>query len=249
MAQPLRSGQTAGAQPAGSSRPVRAVIFDLDGTLYRASAVRRGMTIRLLSYMARRPFDGLRTVQLISAYRQAQESLRAAGNPIGPNDQLALACRVRKAEPAWAARAVQRWMEEAPLDLVRRHTRVGVTQCLHALRGAGIRVGLFSDYPPQAKLEAMGIRELFDVVRWAQEPEIAAFKPDPRGLLATLNALDVAPADALYVGDRPETDGQAARSAGVRAAIIGQSSTDPAGDWMQLGGFAELTHSLLAPSD
>jgi HAD superfamily hydrolase (TIGR01509 family) len=204
-------------------RPLRALVFDLDGTLYGADAVRRAMTIRLLSHVARSPHEGWRTLRLVRAYRRAQEELRAAGAAIGPGDQLERACRACGERSEWGARIIARWMEESPLDLVRRHRRPGLPEWLDAARAAGLRLGLFSDYPPHAKLAAMDLADRFDAVRWAQEPAIGVFKPDPRGLLATLEALGVAPREACYVGDRPEVDGEAARRAGMRAIILGRA--------------------------
>jgi FMN phosphatase YigB (HAD superfamily) len=77
-----------------------------------------------------------------------------------------------------------------------------------------------SDYPANAKLAAMGIERYFDCVVAAQDQEVGCFKPNPRILEVALDKLSVAPADALYAGDRPDGDGGAASRAGMRYVNI-----------------------------
>jgi 2-haloacid dehalogenase len=70
------------------------------------------------------------------------------------------------------------------------------------------------DRVQRSRLAASGLAPLFDVVVTSQSCGYA--KPDPRILHVALDAMDVAPRHALYVGDDPATDGAAARAAGVR---------------------------------
>ena len=57
------------------------------------------------------------------------------------------------------------------------------------------------------------------------DSRLAGFeKPDPRIFLPALDALQVAPAEALYVGDLYEVDVVGARRAGMAAVLL-----DPAG--------------------
>ncbi|MGH7295477.1 MAG: HAD family hydrolase [Polyangiaceae bacterium] len=98
---------------------------------------------------------------------------------------------------------------------------------LEAARERGLRVGVLSDYPAAAKLEAMKLARYFDVVVCAQDAEVNRFKPDPAGIVEVLRRLDVAPDAALYVGDREEVDGAAASAAGVACAIVGKGAGYP----------------------
>jgi HAD superfamily hydrolase (TIGR01509 family) len=229
--------------------PLRALLFDLDGTLYDAAGVRQGMRVRLATHVARRPIQGLRTLRFVAAYRRAQESLRQSRTPITDTAQLEAACRATGMDVTWAASVIARWMDQAPLDLVRRHMRAGLVTCLETARARGLRLGLFSDYPADAKLTSMGIRDLFDAVCWAQQSGIGAFKPDPRGLLRTLDMLGVTPAEALYVGDRPDVDGEAARRAGMRALIIGSGHAPVSADWVAVRTFADLLERVTRATD
>jgi putative hydrolase of the HAD superfamily len=223
---------------------IKAIICDLDGTLYRHPPVRRGMAFRLAAHALRSPGSGWRTLRFVSAYRRAQEVLRQRGRPFAEDAQLLLACEETAADPEWGRRLVDQWIEVAPLDLVRRHVRRDAIGFLDMARRHGVRLAVFSDYPAAAKLDAMGLRSHFDVVRWAQEPDVSAFKPDPRGLRLTLAALNVDASDALYVGDRPDIDAAAALAAGMRAAVIGAHPSLSTPSCLHVRSFTELTATL-----
>jgi FMN phosphatase YigB (HAD superfamily) len=198
------------------------------------------MMLRLASYVSREPGLGVRTVRLLRAYRNAQERLRMAAGTVTASQQLALACQHTGEDPTWAAMVVRQWIEEAPLGVVRRYMRTGLTALLRRARDCGLALGVLSDYPAAAKLTAMGVRELFDIVRWAQEPEIDAFKPDARGLKLIVDAFGIGADEALHIGDRPEVDNEAARRAGMPAAIIGRRRSPSTTPCLQVGTFEEL---------
>jgi HAD superfamily hydrolase (TIGR01509 family) len=229
--------------PAG----LKAVIFDVDGTLYRQGPLRLAMLWRLLRAHAVSPLRGLRTFRVLSAYRSAQEQLRA-GTEDGDlaSAQLRFASdRTRVAAPEVAA-CVAQWMEREPLPLLQRCVRPGALELLQACRARGLRLGVLSDYPADAKLEAMGLSGLFDVVACAQAAEIGVFKPNPRGLHVARERLGAAPGETLYVGDRPEVDAAAAQAAGMPCAILTRRpDANASTGWMQIAGFDDLRHKLL----
>lgn len=112
-------------------------------------------------------------------------------------------------------------METAPLDLMAGARTPGLMEFLATAKNRGQRIGAVSDYPAQAKLTALGVRDFFDVVVCAQDGGVQALKPEPAGILLALKQLGVTPDAAVYIGDRPEVDGEAARRAGVRFVWIG----------------------------
>jgi FMN phosphatase YigB (HAD superfamily) len=59
---------------------LKAILIDVDGTLYRQSVVRKAMIMRLLRYSAAAPVRGIRSLRIIAAYRRAQEVLRECCN-------------------------------------------------------------------------------------------------------------------------------------------------------------------------
>jgi FMN phosphatase YigB (HAD superfamily) len=223
----------------------KALVFDLDGTLYRQSPVRRAMLIKMALGHVVRPFAGLETMKIIAAYRRAQETLRERGgvHPDLSTAQLNEAAKQVGKPVEKVASTVRKWMEEAPLTLLRPVVRSGVIDLLNWARGKGIQLAVASDYPPSEKLVAMDLHDLFDVAVAAQDPEVGVFKPDPRLLLHACSRLGVEPGDSLYIGDRFEVDGVAAKAAGMRFALI-TSTEEPLDHGTAFSSYAKLQATL-----
>jgi phosphoglycolate phosphatase/putative hydrolase of the HAD superfamily len=193
-------------------RHVRLVVFDVDGTLYDQSKLRQRMMGALLVECLRRPRQ-LRSLRTIAEFRRQRERL-ATTEEAGirelqyrfPADRLGM-------EVEEVRRIIEDWMLERPLAYLRdcRWPRVG--ELFEALRSAGVRVAVLSDYPASSKLAALGLQADLEVS--AVDPEVDRLKPHPQGLLRTLEVAGVEPAAALMIGDRDDRDGEAARRAGV----------------------------------
>lgn len=99
-------------------------------------------------------------------------------------------------------------------------TAVGTRETLERLRAAGLRLGVVSnsDGRVDAALRAAGLRDCFEVV--VDSALFGAEKPDPAIFRAALDALGVAPVEALYVGDLYEVDVVGARAAGIEAILL-----------------------------
>jgi HAD superfamily hydrolase (TIGR01509 family) len=229
----------------------KAIIFDLDGTLYDQRALRRAMLIRLARAYAVRPVLGIRTMRALSAYRSAQEELRerspddSASTNLG-HEQLRLASQRTGYSETFVAGCVRRWMEEEPLDLVARHAYAGVREFAREARAQGLALGLLSDYPADAKLRALGLDDAFDAVLTAQSPTVGVFKPHPRGLRVVLELLETRPYEAVFVGDRVDVDAQAAAALDVPCYILNapRQPTDADG-WRSFASYAGLSTLLL----
>jgi FMN phosphatase YigB (HAD superfamily) len=223
--------------------PLKALVFDVDGTLYRQDLLRRAMFLHLLRNHVTHPMRFWRTARVLQAYRRAQEELRVGLHPQGiSGEQIRLASERTNVDRDVVAEYVTRWMEREPLTFLPQCVRPGLPEFLRACRARGLRLGALSDYPADAKLEALGIAKLFDVVLAAQDPEIDVFKPNPRGLLLMLQRLGSAVSESLYIGDRLDVDGPTADAAGVRCAIVGRSKGPST--LLCVNGYAELEERL-----
>ncbi len=201
---------------------LRGIVFDVDGTLYRQSPVRHRVMLQLGLSAFSSPWAAVRDAVCISAYRRAHEALR--GQVVGL-DVFEAQAELASAKVPFSTKQIKStakvWMEEKPLDFIRSARCKGLVRFLAACGDHQLKLGVLSDYPPLAKLEALEVRSFFHTLGWAQMPEIGALKPNPAGLSWVLDQLGVAPWQSLYVGDRPEIDGSLAQSVGAQWVIAG----------------------------
>lgn len=230
------------------ARALKAVVFDIDGTLYRQGALRRAMLVRLLTAHLVRPLTGWRTLTALQAYRRAQEQLRHDAQSGGAEAQLALACERSRMDRAAVAACVERWMEREPLAILQRFVQPGLIEFLDACRARGLRLATLSDYPGDDKLQALGIAQYFDVRLCAQAPEIGVFKPNPRGLHVAMERLGTTARETLYVGDRVDVDAAAAEAAAVPAAIIVSARSPGPVRHLEATSYSELRERLFGRS-
>jgi putative hydrolase of the HAD superfamily len=97
---------------------------------------------------------------------------------------------------------------------------LGAAQALlEALRSRGIKTGVVLNSWPdpgrvlRADIERAGLTELLDTI--VISSEVGLRKPDPGIFRIALEQLDVEPLDAMFVGDRLETDVQGAANLGM----------------------------------
>lgn len=187
---------------------VKAVIFDLDGTLYDNS----GLILRLV-------LRSLRHLDLIWAERVARRSL--AGKHVKGPVYDELFHNMAELTHSDASRA-RKWFYDVYMPLqantlmLHYHAKPWVISTLKALKSKGISVACLSDYGAvNEKLRAVGIDPaLFDVVMDA--PTAGGVKPCPDPFLNVARMLGTDPADTLVVGDRQDTDAMGAAAAGMQ---------------------------------
>ena len=227
-------------------RELKTIVFDVDGTLYRQNALRRAMLFRLLGAHAADPVRGWRTLRILREYRRAQEHLRETPDARDvAAEQIRIASARTNVGHDAVVECVRRWMEEEPLAFLPGCVQPHLLEFLRACKARGLRLGALSDYPAEAKLRALGIEEFFDEVLCAQSPDVDAFKPNPRGLLAAVERLGSTTAETLYIGDRVDVDAATAEAAGVRSAIL---TRHRAGGHVRFANYAQL-QDLLWPPD
>src|SRR5215467_6302248 len=118
-----------GVPRVGDNNRLKAIIFDLDGTLYRQGPLRRAMMLQLVRANLTHPVRGLRILRVLAAYRQAQERLREVPQ-LDCTDlegaQVALTCERTGASKEFVHMCVDRWMDREPLAHLARYVRPGV---------------------------------------------------------------------------------------------------------------------------
>jgi putative hydrolase of the HAD superfamily len=184
---------------------IRAVLFDLDDTLYAQEAWLAGAWEAVAGAAASHGVPG-------PALASALAGIAAEGSDRGRIIDRALE-RV-----GWPGVPVEPLVEafrsHAPARLP---TYPGVPAALAALRTRA-SIGLVTDGEPavqRAKLAALALGDAFDVVVLSDELGRRYRKPHPAPFRAALAALGVDPSAALFVGDRPDKDVAGAAAAGM----------------------------------
>jgi HAD superfamily hydrolase (TIGR01549 family) len=220
---------------------IRAVLFDLDGTLYAQLPLRIAMSFEIAIASAGAVFSrGMRVPRVIATFRNTREQLRDdpdGGPPIVTRQYAAAAERLRYPTDE-VERIVDEWMYRRPLKWLRYCRRRGLVGLLDWLEARGLRRGVLSDYPAHDKLTALGLSGRFDLVVSSLDPDVNAFKPSPRGFLAAAKKWGLDPSEVLYVGDRIDVDVPGARAAGMPCAVLTTRRLDP--DVIRIRNLTEL---------
>ena len=223
--------------------PVRAVLVDLDDTLYPQAGFLDGAW---RAVAARAADFGVDPVRLLAALRV----VAAEGSDRGRIVDRALALVGAADRPVPPLVAVFAAHEPDHLEPF-----PGVVDALRRLR-ALVPVAVVTDGAPagqRAKLRALGLTDAFDAVVLSDElGGRAARKPDPRPFRAALAALGVDAGHAVHVGDRPGKDVLGAAAAGLRAVRVrtGEYADQPDDAawpaWRTVDSFAAAADAVLA---
>lgn len=192
---------------------VRAVLFDVDGTLV----------------------DSVEAYRVVAEYAAApygipitDDVVRHALNTNHPNfwDLVVPANRPNRAELIGEIKkeAFRRWPE-----VLRQYGRLipGLSQALEVLQGRGLSLGIVTGSRGGSlqPLEDAGLMEFFEVIVTRQN--IKQRKPHPEGLLKGVADLGVEPGEAVYVGDSV-VDIQAGRAAHMASVAVLSGAGDSA---------------------
>jgi HAD superfamily hydrolase (TIGR01549 family) len=177
-------------------QPIKAVLFDLDGTLIN--------TKRLY----------------LESYRRALEP--DLGRLLTDADILAIDSRTERRvfDTCLSSGDVADCMERFYQHYADLHGSLfeglyaGVAELLVQLRARGLPLGIVTGKSRRAWEATATATELGPFAVVVVEDDVAQPKPDPSGLRAALAALHLVPPEALYVGDAVH-DLHAARAAGV----------------------------------
>ncbi|MDR1575605.1 MAG: HAD family hydrolase [Treponema sp.] len=217
---------------------IEAAAFDLDGTLYPNYR----LYVRLLPFIFKelpllRAFGRARTI--IRAGQDARSgtgpaplsgrgALRGAGLSGPPPAELfpdfydyqaAITADILGAPPALVKEKTERLIYrgwEPHFKKIRLFPYVKET--LAALRQAGFRLGMLSDFPPETKLAYLGIGDCWDAALCSER--LGALKPDRRPFDELAAALGLPPERILYVGNSSRYDVEGAARAGMKTALL-----------------------------
>lgn len=188
---------------------LRAVAFDLDGTLYPNSE----MVLPSLGF-------ALRQLKLVRALEEARKDLRRKG--LVPDFHQAQA-RIVGGKLGLSPEAAEKLIEEKVytgwFTLFRRfRTFPGVRQAVEQVRRWNLKTAVMSDFPIRGRLADLGLDGLWDTSFSTEE--LGALKPHPRGFHEIAERLGFPPDHILYVGNDYGYDVVGAKAVGMAAAHL-----------------------------
>lgn len=188
---------------------LNAVAFDLDGTLYPNYR----FYVRLIPFMLRRH-------RLLRAMGRARDALRAATQEGRFYDlQARIMAEILQEDPLKIQQQTEQLIYRGWEPLFKGlELFPHVRETLGNFKDRGYKLGLLSDFPPEKKLEYLGLTGLWDSVLCSEET--GRLKPDPAPFLALCRALDCPAEKVLYVGNSLAYDVRGAKSVGMKTALI-----------------------------
>lgn len=188
---------------------IKAVAFDIDGTLYPSFS----LYIRIIPYV-------IRHFRFYLYYNKVRKIMhRTAPLP----DFYEYQARLLAEELGCSSLRARAMIKRIAYDGLRPYfDRIKpfphVEETFKKLREKGYKIALLSDFPPEQKGDIWGVIPYCDLILGTEA--IGALKPSkyPFGVMAL--ALDIEPSEILYVGNSVKFDVRGARNAGMRTAII-----------------------------
>jgi len=198
-------------------RNIKLVIFDVDGTMYDQKRLRRKMLFSLIAYYSLRPWKWS-DIKILKTFREERERNKSKPTQNLQNDQYAWCQNKTGQEINRIKKVVNHWMMVYPLRMLHKLVYPGLHELFARLKKAGIPIAILSDYPANEKMVAMGLEA--DLVIAATDRYVNALKPDPSGLQHIAEYFKTNISDIVFIGDRDDTDGEAARQINMQYIII-----------------------------
>jgi len=197
---------------------IKGVAFDLDGTLYPNYR----FNIKLVPFV-------LKEWRLLSAFGKTREIIRREQEKSIPQGdfyyyQAQITAKLLAKSPEAEVSLLKEKIEKSIYrgwEPLFKNVRLfkGVTQVLDALKKAGYKLGLLSDFPPETKLEYLGLGlDIWDAVHCSER--CGALKPHTLSFLKLAQAMSLPPENILYVGNSHSYDVTGAARAGMKTALI-----------------------------
>lgn len=223
----------------GKRRGIRAVLFDLGGTLvderqpqiWVEEAQALGISVdgdSLVHFYNELELENDRNGNRWSSEQVWQRILDAAwGAPVDPGKVHTFVERLRSRPTAPSIYSDVRWT-------------------LGELKRRGLALGIISNSRSENSVREIlkhnGLDRTFSVVVSSGTEGVA--KPDPEIFRRALTRLKVAAHEAFYVGDLPHVDAKAASSAGLHALWLNRGGTGFGTDPPEITSLSEVPHAV-----
>jgi putative hydrolase of the HAD superfamily len=235
---------------------IRAVVWDIDDTLYDYTGSDRESALR--HFAAEGLLDGHGSAEASEAAEAALARWDAVMTETYERflaGELSFAGQRRERARAFTGAPLSDAEADAWFGRYLAHREEtdtlfpDVLPTLDALAG-DYRHGLLSNsgqLVQERRLRALGVRDRFEVLLCSDR--LGCAKPAPAAFHAACAALGLPPEAVAYVGDQPETDAAAAHAAGLHGIWLdreGRGTHAGGGGPHRIGGLADLPELLLS---
>jgi len=191
----------------------RAVIFDLDDTLYSERQFVSGGFVAAARWVA-----GQATCSADGCARALQRLFDRGER--GHTFDMWLA--EMGLPPALSTGMVRAYREHRPDLALHDDVASAIAHCTQAHLATGLVSDGYLDVQ-RRKVASLGLAEILTTIVLSDEFGRAFWKPATKPYLSAVERLDVLPHEAVYVGDNPRKDFEGARRSGLRSVRIRRS--------------------------
>lgn len=199
---------------------IKGIIFDLDGTLYRMKWFMKPLITLIL----------FPNISLIPRYMAVRKYF--SGKDMESEEKLlyAMAEHLANKFKSKNVDSILSWIKydfysafEKIIPLMRGH-RPELIKTLKNLKENGYKTAVLSDFShvKQRLISLNILPNLFDTL--ASSESEGALKPCTRPLFLIADSLHIKPSDIVVIGDRPDTDGIAAKNCGMHFIQISEKA-------------------------
>jgi sugar-phosphatase len=199
------------ARAALGKKPVRAVLFDLDGTLINTEMHTDATVGIVMDRFGIPNFSLPHTETHGRTWMHVAETTRALTGVVTPAAEIAAAMLAYWNSAVTEVRAIP-----------------GAPQAIRAALGAGLKIGVVSSSPRSVIdqfLARLGVSDCVPTAARLGADAVRVGKPDPEGFLLAARILGVEPAEAVVFEDS-EAGLLAARAAGMRSVFVTSVAAD-----------------------
>lgn len=192
-----------------SHSEIKAVVFDIDGTLYPNSRLYKKMW-----------FYFLKNLRFFMKYNKVRRVLHKTA--VLP-DFFEYQGRMLAAEMNISKEKAKSLIEEKVYKglepfFVNLKPFNYVKETFENFKSANIKLGILSDFPPEQKKDIWGTAPLCDVIMGSEQ--CGALKPSIYTFGTLIKKLDLPAENILYVGNSISSDVKGAKSAGMQTAYL-----------------------------
>ncbi len=188
---------------------IKGYIVDVDGTLYSQKKMHFYM-VRYMGFSVIKNPTLIRELIVVKQFREYRENNRQ--NNFTVNQICEIISNNSDFGFIRINEIIRRWMFIIPLRYLEKCKRKKLISWLNEEVKNGKKVYIYSDYEAKEKCDILGIKysDLF------VSDEIGYLKPDKRAMRIILDSIKEKSNELVYIGDRDEIDGEAARNVRIR---------------------------------